>query len=730
MIRGAATAAYWVWRRELAVMLRAPILYLVGGLFLAVQGIAFAGLIGALSDPRRPAPLGALLEGQLAGTLLTWVLELVVLTLLGMRAVAEDKRTGSWEALLTAGVGEGAAIAGKWLAATTVYAVVWLPTLAYLAVVAVFRADTGRWDAAAIAVGYAGAIALGAVLLAWAIAASAATASALAAGALGFAWLIGIFLLGELPALWPDLATDHPGLAAALDAVSLRAIAGELARGYVQLRSLAVLDGLAGVGLALAITLACAGRRRGGELWIRALGTLACAVIAAALCVLAARHPAGIDVSRARRNSLDDATAGVLAGLPGPAVLTIVQPTRAALDPIYDEVARVVVRIADEARGVTVRRADPLTAPGGVTALAREAGLAPGDLAATGAVIVELGGRRRVIDLPAFATIGAGTGGAATVERLAVEQTIAGALAALAATRPITICATRGHGELAVAAEASGQDWAPVAQRLRGEGVAIEEVDVVSAVPASCAAIVVLGPGAPLTADEALAIQGFVRGGGGLVVAAAVSDRGSLPATGLEGVLGGEGLGLPAAIAIDPSLALRDRPTALRVVDGYADHPINRGFAGVRPTLWYRPRAVVATGGALPLVRATAASWGERDFIAEPAKDADDLAGPVAIAALGGAHRVIAIGSAESASSARLADGWSAVDLWLARAIRFAAGAAEPSVATQGRAPEQVRLVMTAGQRRAVIALSVGGIPLAWVLLGGGVVWWRRRRDR
>ena len=711
-------------------MLRAPILYLVGGLFLAVQGIAFAGLVGALSDPRRPAPLGALLEGQLAGTLLTWVLELVVLTLLGMRAVAEDKRTGSWEALLTSGIGEGAAIAGKWLAATTMYAVVWLPTLAYLAVVAVFRADTGRWDAGAIAVGYAGAIALGAVLLAWAIAASAATSSALAAGALGFAWLIGIFLVGELPALWPDLATDHPGLAVALDAVSLRAIAGELARGYVQLRSLAVLAGLAVVGLALAITLACAGRRRRGELRIRALGTLACAVIAAALCVLATRHPAGLDLSRARRNSLDEATVAVLGELPGPAVLTIVQPTRAALDPIYDEVARVVVRIADEADGVTVRRADPLTAPGGITALAREAGLAPGDLAATGAVIVELAGRRRVIDLPAFATIGAGAGGAATVERLAVEQTIAGALAALSTSHPLTICATRGHGELAVAGQAAGQDFAPVVQRLRGEGVAIEEVDVVPAVPASCAAVVVAGPTAPLTADEALAIQSFVRGGGGLVVAAGVSDRGALPATGLEGVLAGEGLGLPAAIAIDPSLALRDRPTALRIVDGYAAHPINRGFAGVRPTLWYRPRAVVTAGGAVALIHATPASWGERDFVAEPAKDADDLAGPVAIAALGSPHRVIAIGSAESASSARLADGWSAVDLWLARAIRFAAGAAEPTVATSSRAPEQVRLVMTASQRRAVISLSVGGIPLAWALLGGLAVWWRRRDPR
>jgi ABC-2 type transport system permease protein len=724
------TAVYWVWRRELAVMLRAPILYLVGGLFLAVQGIAFAGLVGALSDPRRPAPLGALLEGQLAGTLLTWVLELVVLTLLGMRAVADDKRSGLWEALLTAGVGEGAAIAGKWLAATTMYAVVWLPTLAYLAVVAVFRADTGGWDAAAIALGYAGAIALGAALLAWAIAASCATSSALAAGALGFAWLIGGFLVGELPALWPDLPADHPGLALALDTVSLRAIAGELARGYLGARSLCVLAGVTVVGLSLAITLACAGRRRRRELVRRGLGTLGLAVIAIAACVLAARQPVGVDLSRARTNSLDEATAEVLGELPGPAQLTIVQPTRAALEPIYDEVARLAVRMADEARGVTVRRADPLTVPGGLAALARDAGLQPGDLAATGAVIVELGGRRRVIDLPAFATIDTGPGGAATVERLAAEQTIAGALAQLSTAHPLTVCASHGHGELALVPQPTGQDWAAIAARLGGDGIALDEVDLMPAVPARCAALVVAGPAAPVSADEALAVQDFVRGGRGLVVAATVGDDGALPATGLEGVLAAEGLGLPAAIAIDPGLAVRDAPGALRIIAGYADHPINRGFADVRPTLWYRPRAVVVTGRAQPLVHATADSWGERDFIAAPSKDPDDLAGPIAVAALGGAHRVIALGSAESATTARLTSGWSAVDLWLARAIRFAAGAAEPASAAARRPPEQVRLVMTAGQRTAVIALSVGGIPLAWALLGGLVVVWRRRRGR
>ncbi|HEX2687623.1 MAG TPA: Gldg family protein, partial [Kofleriaceae bacterium] len=629
--------------------------------------------------------------------------------------------------LLTAGVGEGAAVSGKWLASTTVYALAWLPTLWYLALVAMFRADTGGWDLPAIAVGYAGAFLVGAALLAWAIAASAATSSALAAGALGFSWLIGIFLAGELPALWPDLAADHPALAAVLDAISLRTIATDFARGYAGVRALAVLASLTLVGLALAITLACAGRRRRVELVIRALGTVACAAIATSLCILAARHPAGVDLSDARRNSLAEDTRAVLAELPGPASLTIVAPTLGALEPVYDEVARVAARMVEAAPDLTVHHADPASAPGGLPEIARAAGLLPGDLASGGALVIELGGRQRVVDLLAFAAIDRGPDGTPVVEQLAIEQAIAGALAQLSATHPLTVCATRGHGELGFEPQPSNRDWSMVARRLGGDGMTIQEIDVAAAVPASCAVVAVVGPSSPVSADEALAIQRFVQGGGGLIIAAGTLGTGGLPATGLEGVLLADGLGIPAAIAVDPTLGVREVPNALYVINGYSDHPINRGFAGVRPSLWVQPRAVVVTHGATPLISATAASWGERDLAALPVKDADDLAGPVALAAIGSTQRVIAIGSAESLTTQVLTSAASAADLWLLRAIRFVAGMPERSIAVARPAPDQVRLVMTAGQRRAVIALSAGGIPLAWTLLGGLVVWWRRR---
>ncbi len=731
----AARAAYAVWRRELQVTLRAPIVYVIGGLFLAVQGIAFAGLVSALSDPMKPAPLGALLEGQLAGTLLTWVLQLVVLTLLGMRTIADDKRSGAWELLLTAQVGEGAAVIGKWLAAATVYALLWLPTLAYLAVVAMFRVDDAGWDLASIVTGYAGAIALGAALLAWAVAASAATSTTLVAGAFAFALLIGLFLVGELPAAFPDVATDHPTLARVLATVSLRGQLTSFARGEVTAAGVVFLVGLAAVGLSLAFAFACAGRRRRREVVTRFAATGLFALIAVLAGALAVRHPLRWDASAARRNSLDPITIGMLASLPGPATITIVEPTLAALGPIYAEVRRVADRMAEQG-AVRVRSVDPASLPGGLEAAARIAGVAPADLASNGGVVVEIGDKRRVIDRVQLVSIARAEDGTAAVERIAIEQSIAGALAQLISAVPVRACATTGHQELTLAAAGDDADWSLLAQRLAGDGIEVTAEDsLADGIASQCNVLIIAGPTVPLSAEEALVVQAYLKSGGSLLVAAASrpvtagATGTTLASTGLEAVLGAAGLGLPPAIAVDPALAVREIQGALLMIDGYASHPINDGFARTRPTVWFQPRIVLVERGATPLVTATATSWGERNLlVGPPVQEPDDVAGPVALAALGIGGRVIAIGSAESFTTAVLRGSASAGDLWLTQAVRFLAGKPSPKVSIAPRSIDQVRLVMTEGQRRTVVVLSIAGIPLAWILLGALVLVLRRRR--
>jgi ABC-2 type transport system permease protein len=673
------SAIYWVWRRELAVLLRAPIAFVVGGLVLVVQGIAFAALVAALSDPQRPAPLGALLEGWLAGTLLTWVLALVVLTLLGMRAIAEDRRAGTWELLLTAQVGEGAAVVGKWLAASTVYALAWLPTLAYLGVIAVYRADTGTWDAGAIATGYAGAILLGAALLAWAIAASAATSSVLAAGGAGFGALVLLFLAGELPALWPQLPVAHPALADALAALSLRRLATAFARGDVSLADLVLLAGIAATGLAAAVALACAGRRRRSEVRARAAIAALVGLIGALALALAVRHPLHLDLSSSGANDLDAQTREIAASSPD-ATITIVQPTLDALDPVYDEATRVARRIADAAPHVRVVRVDPASVPGGLDEIVRASGLARGDLTGGGAIIVDAGGRRRVLDvfaLAALARTGGSTGGAVTVERLAIEQALAGALAALSLPKPLTACWLDGDST----------QWPLATARARAEGFEIVDIpDAHGAAtdPSTCAVIVVM-EGKQATPEIALDVQTYLRRGGALFAA-------SNTVTGLEPILTSDGLGIA-----DPPL-VEDHT----VSDGYSDQPINAGFANVRITQWPGAgHAVTAEFGAKPLVST----------------------GDVPLAALGRSKRVVVCGDPAAFATD------SASPLWFARALRFLARGPDVAPSVAATHPDPVRLILTPAQKQRVLVLCIGGIPLAWLVLGGALVWWRRRKQ-
>jgi hypothetical protein len=217
-----------VARRDLGATLRAAVGLVVGVLFLAAQGASFAALVSALSDPRRLAPLGAVLEGHFGGTLLHWTLQLAVVSLIAMRTIAEDRRAGTWEVLLTAPVRESEAVVGKWLAAVAFYALLWLPTLAYLVVLAVYSPPDARIDPGPVAAAYAGEIAIGAAFLAVGVAWSAATASQIVAGIGTFATLLGLLLVGEAPSLGADL----PWAAALSPRAHLAAFArGEIAAG-------------------------------------------------------------------------------------------------------------------------------------------------------------------------------------------------------------------------------------------------------------------------------------------------------------------------------------------------------------------------------------------------------------------------------------------------------------------------------------------------------------------
>jgi ABC-2 type transport system permease protein len=217
-------AVWATFTRELRAYFFSPLAYVVLFFFLIVNGVIFVNLVGVLSDPRSGGgpPLGFFFRS-------TWLMLLLLAPVLTMRLVSEELRSGSIEVLMTAPVTEGQVIAGKYLAAFTFYAFLWLPTLAYAAIVAHYSAV----DWGPVAAGYVGVLGIGALFLAVGIFASAMTRSQLVAAMVSVACVFLLFLVGLFEELINNQAAKQ-----AMGYVNLWGHIDELAKGIVDTRRL------------------------------------------------------------------------------------------------------------------------------------------------------------------------------------------------------------------------------------------------------------------------------------------------------------------------------------------------------------------------------------------------------------------------------------------------------------------------------------------------------------
>lgn len=763
-------------RRELGAYFHTPIAYVAGVLFLVLQGFSFSALVTVLADPARPAPLGAVLHEHFGGTFLYWTVLLAYAALLAMRLVAEDRRQGTWESLLTAPVDIEAVLAGKWLGGVAFYLCLWLPTALYPILIAAYAPAPP--DLGPILAAYLGVALTGMAFLAVGLAASTATSNQIVAALLAFAVLMLLLLLGQVGELAPAWAEAHPRATALLGHLDLRGHMDELARGAVSVAVVVFYGSLTACGLALAQLVAVRGRRQRGERRRRAL---ACGLVLASAVsanVLAARHPATWDVSAQRTSSLEPRTRELLASVDEPIDVLVVSAGLELFAEVQDEVDRVLGRMVQVQPALRVRRIDPALAPERVDALAVELALPVADLAEGGAVIFQQGTRRRAVDLLDVAGFDVDDLGAGALARFRAEEAFVTAIAELVDPDRPVVCHTTGHGELALADPVDGNadvepdaepeaehdapepgpagmaDWRPLAARITREGARLEAVSGLEAgVPEHCRVLVVAGPARPLSSREAQAVDGYLGRGGRLLLALSTAiepTAGSarMPGTGLELVLAPYGIQMPQAVVVDPAAAVAG-PTQWLTATGYGDHPIVSSFAGRRFTLWLMPRAVLVAGDpdAEPgaaiagvaagvrttvLVQSSGRGWAEAELgsllLGEPTRGESDLAGPVPVAAAAEATatgaRVVVFGSAASLSS--LVADRGANELLAAAALAWLSGRTQ-SLDIGAKTPEQLRLIMTQGQMQQVFVLCVLVLPGALAMLGG-LLWWRRRR--
>jgi len=155
--------------------------YIVGAGFLAVTGFIFdVILVGS-----RQAEMRWSLH-NMAVTLL------FVCPLLSMRLLAEERRSGTMELLLTSPVTDLQVIVGKFLAALGLLAILLAATLHFPLILAQYGAP----DAGPLISGYLGLLLVGATFMAVGVLASSLTESQVVAGFLSFGALLALWIIG------------------------------------------------------------------------------------------------------------------------------------------------------------------------------------------------------------------------------------------------------------------------------------------------------------------------------------------------------------------------------------------------------------------------------------------------------------------------------------------------------------------------------------------------------
>lgn len=182
-----------LWRKELSGYLLQPMAYVTTVFFLAVTGFSFWVLALVLAE----GSAGVNVLQALFESLFFWIALMVIVPVLTMRLYAEEKRSGTVELLMTAPVSDVSVVLSKYAAALTMYALMWLPTGAYLVILNSLSPMTVDIDLGAVLSGYLGAMLVGSFFVALGLLASCLTSSQVVAAMASFA-LFGLFFFSGL----------------------------------------------------------------------------------------------------------------------------------------------------------------------------------------------------------------------------------------------------------------------------------------------------------------------------------------------------------------------------------------------------------------------------------------------------------------------------------------------------------------------------------------------------
>ena len=221
-----------IMKRELAAYFSSPIAYIVGCFFLLFSGFVLFSTFFAI----RRAELRTFFQ------MLPLIFSLFI-PALSMRVFSEERRSGSFETLLTLPVSTADVVAGKYLATLSAALLMLVPTLSYVLTCRIF----GSPDMGPIVGGYIGSVLLCAAFTAIGLYASSTTKNQIIAFFVAFAICIVLSLISSFEVLLPGV------LVSLVTFVSASSHFDSISRGIVDTRDIIYFVSLAAVFLVLTV---------------------------------------------------------------------------------------------------------------------------------------------------------------------------------------------------------------------------------------------------------------------------------------------------------------------------------------------------------------------------------------------------------------------------------------------------------------------------------------------
>lgn len=193
-------------RRELASLFLSITGYVIIAAATLIIGLDFVVLMFTLGNSASPMPVTELFYG----TVVYWLIVLLIIPVITMRLFALEKFTGTFETLMTTPVSDMQVVAAKFTAAIVFYIIIWLPLLADLFVVQHFANQHSALDTGTVGGMFLGIFLVGCLFLSLGCFTSSLTRSQMAAAVVSFVLGAVLFLIAfvaqkiEQPTTWPS----------------------------------------------------------------------------------------------------------------------------------------------------------------------------------------------------------------------------------------------------------------------------------------------------------------------------------------------------------------------------------------------------------------------------------------------------------------------------------------------------------------------------------------------